>query len=457
MGGRWTDLGVGWCGVRRAAVVLVALAAVLVAFLGTAPALAQPPTPPPNPSDRDLQGSRADVAAKAGEIGRLTGELAKLEQREDELQVQLGEQREEANKALVDVQISQDAAAAAQQRVDSARVETDAATAAIEAARVRLDEFASAAYQQGVDSGPFGLLVGATGPDDLVDRAQFNDVIAQNQLAALDALERARVGKANADSTARAARDEAVTKAAAALDAKDEADAAVGRAQQAATAQVAELAKVDARRAEVERLLTEAESRDSGLRDQRRRYQDWQARLAAEQEAKDRAAAKAAQGRVGGATRTGATRTGGTGGTGGTGTVAMVIDRALSQLGVIYAWGGGNAAGPTRGIRDGGVADSFGDFRKVGFDCSGLMIYAFAAAGISLPHYSGYQYNSGRKVPLAQRQPGDMLFWANNGRIHHVALYIGNGRMVEAAQSGTRVRVAAVRPAGLMPFVTRLL
>lgn len=449
MGGRWTDLGVGWRRVRRAAVGPVALAAVLVAFLGTAPALAQPPTPPPNPSDRDLQGSRADVAAKAGEIGRLTGELAKLEQREDELQIQLGEQREEANKALVDVQISQDAAAAAQQRVDSARVETDAATAAIEAARVRLDEFASAAYQQGADTGPFGLLVGATGPDDLVDRAQFNDVIAQNQLAALDALERARVGKANADSTARAARDEAVTKAAAALDAKDEADAAVERAQQAATAQAAELATVHAGRAEVERLLTEAESRDSGLRDQRRRYQDWQARLAAEQEAKDRAAAKAAQGRVGAATRTG--------GTGGTGTVAMVIDRALSQLGVIYAWGGGTAAGPSRGIRDGGVADSFGDFRKVGFDCSGLMIYAFAAAGISLPHYSGYQYNSGRKVPLAQRQPGDMLFWANNGRIHHVALYIGNGRMVEAPQSGTRVRVAAVRPAGLLPFVARLL
>jgi cell wall-associated NlpC family hydrolase len=443
MGARWAGRVAGSRSTGRAGVVLVALAAVLAALLGTGPANAQPPpTPPPNPSERDLQGSQADVAAKAGEIGRLTGELAKLQQREEELQVQLGAQREVANKALVDVQTSRDAAAAAQQRVDSARVETDAATAAIEAARVRLDEFAAAAYQQGADSGPFGLLVGATGPDDLVARAQFNDVIAQNQLAALDALERARVAKANTDSKARAARDDAVSKAAAALDAKDQADAAVGRVQQAAKAQAAELATVHARRAEVERLLTEAESRDAGLRDQRRRYQEWQARLAAEQEAKDRAAARAAQGRVGGAARGG---------------VAAVIDRAMSQLGVTYAWGGGNGAGPTLGVRDGGVADAFGDFRRVGFDCSGLMIYAFAAAGISLPHYSGYQYDAGRKVPFAQRQPGDMLFWFDGSEIHHVALYVGNGQMVEAPFSGGRVRVVPVRTAGLMASVTRLL
>jgi cell wall-associated NlpC family hydrolase len=129
----------------------------------------------------------------------------------------------------------------------------------------------------------------------------------------------------------------------------------------------------------------------------------------------------------------------------------------MSQLGVTYAWGGGNGAGPTLGVRDGGVADVFGDFRRVGFDCSGLMIYAFAAAGVSLPHYSGYQYNAGRKVPFAQRQPGDMLFWFDGIEIHHVALYIGNGQMVEAPYSGGRVRVVPVRTAELMPFVTRLL
>jgi cell wall-associated NlpC family hydrolase len=60
-------------------------------------------------------------------------------------------------------------------------------------------------------------------------------------------------------------------------------------------------------------------------------------------------------------------------------------------------------------------------------------------------------------VPYAQRLPGDMLFWDNGTEIHHVSLYIGNGQMIEAASSGTRVRVAPVRPAGLMPLVIRLL
>ena len=140
-----------------------------------------------------------------------------------------------------------------------------------------------------------------------------------------------------------------------------------------------------------------------------------------------------------------------------TGGVAAVIDRAMSQLGVQYAWGGGTAAGPSRGVRDGGVADSYGDFRRIGFDCSGLMVYAFGGSGVALPHYSGYQYTSGRQVPVGQRRPGDMLFYAENGRIGHVTLYVGGGRMIEAPYSGSAVRVVPVRTAGLMPYATRML
>lgn len=60
-------------------------------------------------------------------------------------------------------------------------------------------------------------------------------------------------------------------------------------------------------------------------------------------------------------------------------------------------------------------------------------------------------------MPLAQAAPGDLLFWSTRGRIHHVALYLGDGQMVEAPYSGARVRVAAVRYAGIVPTVTRLL
>ncbi|MGB8231607.1 MAG: NlpC/P60 family protein, partial [Pseudonocardiaceae bacterium] len=141
-----------------------------------------------------------------------------------------------------------------------------------------------------------------------------------------------------------------------------------------------------------------------------------------------------------------------------TGAVQSVINRAMAQLGVRYSWGGGNAQGPTVGVRDGGVADTYGDYRKVGFDCSGLMIYAFSQAlGGSLPHYTGFQYNSGRKVPLAQKRPGDMLFWATDGDIHHVALYIGGEQMIEAPYSGAAVRVTSVRYGDIMPYVVRVL
>ena len=131
--------------------------------------------------------------------------------------------------------------------------------------------------------------------------------------------------------------------------------------------------------------------------------------------------------------------------------VETVVNRALSQLGVPYAWGGGDAKGPTRGIRDGGVADSYGDYNKIGFDCSGLMIYAFAGIGKALPHYTGYQYTAGPQHPVAARQRGDMLFWPG-----HVALYLGDGRMVEAPQSGDVVKISPVRMAGISPMVVRL-
>ncbi|MFW0794675.1 NlpC/P60 family protein [Gordonia sp. CPCC 205515] len=136
--------------------------------------------------------------------------------------------------------------------------------------------------------------------------------------------------------------------------------------------------------------------------------------------------------------------------------VEISVNRALSQLNVPYAWGGGDANGPTRGIRDGGVADSYGDYNKVGFDCSGLMIYAFAGVGIDLPHYTGYQYTSGPQFPLSQIRRGDMIFYGPNAS-QHVALYLGDNKMVEAPQSGDVVKVSPLRTAGAMPMVVRLL
>ena len=114
---------------------------------------------------------------------------------------------------------------------------------------------------------------------------------------------------------------------------------------------------------------------------------------------------------------------------------------ALTQLGKPYLWGG---AGP----------DSY--------DCSGLTMVAWAHAGVQLLHYTGYQWQEGPHVPLGQLRRGDLLFYATNtsdpSTIHHVAIYIGNGMMVNAPYTGAFVRIdsmyapggliGAVRPAG---------
>ncbi|MBM9466177.1 C40 family peptidase [Nakamurella leprariae] len=129
-----------------------------------------------------------------------------------------------------------------------------------------------------------------------------------------------------------------------------------------------------------------------------------------------------------------------------------VVDAALRWVGTQYAWGGGNAKGPTLGIRDGGVADQYGDYAKVGFDCSGLALYAWAQVGVSLPHYSAYQYSGQPKVSKSNLQPGDLVFFAYNTSdpttIHHVAIYMGNNQMVEAPNSGSYVRVVPLRTSG---------
>lgn len=135
--------------------------------------------------------------------------------------------------------------------------------------------------------------------------------------------------------------------------------------------------------------------------------------------------------------------------------IETVISRAMSQVGTPYAWGGGNANGPTKGIRDGGNADAHGDYNKVGFDCSGLTLYAYAGIGITLPHYTGYQYQRGTHHPASEMQRGDLIFYGTNGH-GHVAIYLGNGQMIEAPQSGSVVRVTAVRYSGMTPNVVRL-
>ncbi|MBO0851502.1 MAG: hydrolase, partial [Pseudonocardia sp.] len=320
----------------RQVATVVAVTVLLVGgmFAGGGVALADPPPPPPpppNPSDQQLEQSKKDLAATAGQVGRLTNQLADVQAAADRLGAKLEARQEGANKALVDLRAAQDTAAQAAARARATHTETEAASAAIESAHRQLDEFIAAAYQRGVEAGAFGLLLEAANPEELLRRAEFTDAVADQQRAALDTLQRARIGKANADSLARAAKQDAQDKEALAAGAKRAADSAVATAKAAMDAGLAELAKVDAQRESIERQLDALTATDAGLRAQRQRYLDYQAQLTS----------------VG----AGGPVVGGPG-------IQGVINRALSQVGEPYAWGGGNAKGPTKGIRDGGVADS---------------------------------------------------------------------------------------------------
>ncbi|OBG80146.1 peptidase C40 [Mycobacterium sp. NS-7484] len=127
--------------------------------------------------------------------------------------------------------------------------------------------------------------------------------------------------------------------------------------------------------------------------------------------------------------------------------IEYAIRRGGSQMGVPYSWGGGKPSGPTKGIESGA--------NTVGFDCSGLTQFAYAGVGVLIPKYSGDQYNTGRKVPVAQAKRGDLLFWGPGGS-QHVAMYLGGGKMLEASGSAGKVTVSPVRTAGIQPYAARI-
>jgi cell wall-associated NlpC family hydrolase len=91
---------------------------------------------------------------------------------------------------------------------------------------------------------------------------------------------------------------------------------------------------------------------------------------------------------------------------------------------------------------------------RVGFDASGLVVYAFAGAGIKMPRSSGEQYKVGQKVLPSQALPGDLLFYGPEGS-QSVALFIGNGQMVEATEPA--VTVSPVRTNGMTPYLVRII
>jgi len=102
---------------------------------------------------------------------------------------------------------------------------------------------------------------------------------------------------------------------------------------------------------------------------------------------------------------------------------SQLVNYALQFVGNRYVWGGTSL---TNGV-----------------DCSGFTMRVMEKFGVSLPHYSGSQAQMGKKVTSATMKPGDLIFYAgSNGKVNHVAIYIGNGRIVHAASRRSGIKTS---------------
>lgn len=104
----------------------------------------------------------------------------------------------------------------------------------------------------------------------------------------------------------------------------------------------------------------------------------------------------------------------------------VAVRAAESQIGVPYVWGGASPG--------------------YGFDCSGLTMWAWGQAGVSLPHSAEDQYLSVEHIPFSDLQPGDLIFFAYGGYVYHVVMYVGDGKVIQAAQTGTLIGITALWP-----------
>lgn len=444
----------------------------LTSALSAGPAMADRPTPPVIPSQSDVDKARQAAGSKAGEVAAIESQLAAANDRLESLGRAADRAAEAYNGAVYRLGRAKAAAAAAQARSAKAQ------QTVVEQGR-QIGRFAAATYQGGGQIAQVGPLFTADGPQALLDRAGA----ARSVSAAMQGSYLRYTASRVVANAFKLQADQALAKVKAAA---DEAAAAKRRAEEAVAAQRTAVAGMGAER---RRLITQlavlrkvsyqvAEQRQKGLEELARQRAAAEAarkaaelrrraaiRAAAEAAARARAAAAQAEKRKAAAARRAAERAaeaarearearterareeaarraeeaareaerqshhrpqvpvpGGT-----HRGVRAVIDFARAQLGEPYVWA---AAGPSS------------------WDCSGLTQKAWARAGVYLPHYSVAQYEQTRHISEDELRPGDLIFWADDandpGTIFHVALYIGDGRMIHAPRPGRDVTIDSV-------------
>jgi cell wall-associated NlpC family hydrolase len=417
------------CGALVAATVLCAASPVSAA-------------PPRNPSDGQLSAAQQAKNNMANQVGRLSALLAQATTQLQQL--------------TADAALKEQKYALAMSMLDEAKQQAVAAQAAIVAAQKQLDaarrslqNFVRNSYiSPSVSTGASGLLT-AKDPNSLLQRGDYLRYVSDRHLDVMGVMDRATVAKSNADAKA---------KALVLLQTKlaTEAQTAFAAAKAARARQVQLQAQLQTQQASYRQQLATAQANLATLNGQRAKYNAYvaeQARIAAEKARQQRLAQARAAAAAAAAAAANNSNGGGGGGQvsytpspSGSWTAAKgqaAVARAMTALGQPYAWAGGNAYGPTRGVNSPGT-DGWNDGSVTGFDCSGLVIYAWAAQGLQTAHYAATQFDAGSIHPSPGNfMPGDLLFWGlpSQGDIHHVAIYIGGGNVIQAPYSGTVVQV----------------
>lgn len=401
---------------RPARGVVAALAVAAVCFAGLAPAQGDPHHA--FPSKHEIRAARQAALDKARDVGAIKADLALANQRLQDLGIKAEQATEAYNGAMWKLE-------QAKKAVQAARAKATASRHRLRTQRNRLGSLIAADYQTGGSIAQLGVLMNANtgnGTKALLNQfvavngatsamhADFDSYSASNTLAELY---RAQARRARIEQH-KAALRAAVLKR---------------RAQAAVQAQQAAVASIATKRDELIRELARQQNLSVKLVAQRQRALErirrQQAAAAAQAAAEAAAAAAAAQAAAAAASNTQPSGTPGTTPVPTTsGDAQVAINFAYAQLGEPYVWA---AAGP----------DSW--------DCSGLTMGAWAAAGVYLPHYSVAQYAATMPISAGELRPGNLVFWAtdpsNPGTIFHVGLYIGGGNMIAAPHTGSTVRI----------------
>jgi len=372
----------------------------------------------PAPTQSQVDRARSLVAQRAGEVASLQAQLAVANDRVEAAAQKAEIAAEAYNGAMFVLQ---------QAKADTAKAKADAAQAAqnVEAQRAGIAALVTQSYQDGSSLAGVTAFLGADDIDSVMNRVGAVNSAAESmqarydQFTAMNAL--ARVAQAKAEKAVKA--QTKLAKKAAAL--RDVAAKAANTAQ-------AEAAQLGAQRTELVHKLAAAQKISVRLASQRQRHLEQvaetraaaaaaaKAKHDAEQEAKNSSSHEDENlPQEGGWELPGLSSPNGTA----TG-AAKAIDFAKKQLGDPYVWA---AAGPDT------------------WDCSGLTMMAWKAGGVALPHYSAAQYQLTMHIGVGDLRPGDLVFWGSSpNTIHHVAMYIGNGKIIQAPRTGSYVEISGM-------------